>query len=111
MKYIGKKRRQCENEDIHQLQTEAITDLVTLKCNNFKQPVFPYVNYALLYQYLPNDTIKDALSIRKLLKAFFEGIKSYNRVQSELYDEAYKIAERNGIDLNSFIKGDLEFFI
>jgi hypothetical protein len=110
MKYIGKKHCQCENEDIHQLQTDAITDLVTLKCNNFKRPVFPYINYVLLYQYLPQGS-KDALSIKRLLEAFFEGIKSYNRIQSEFYEEAYKIAERNGLDLNNFIEGDLDFFI
>jgi hypothetical protein len=114
MKYIGKKHRECENSDIYQLQTETITDLSTLKCNNYEPPVFPYINYALLYQYLPQnsqDAIKDALSIKKLLEAFFESIKLYKRIQSELYEEARKIAEKNDVDLCNFTEGDLDYFI
>jgi hypothetical protein len=103
-------KRQCENADIHQLQTTVVTDRATLRCNNFKQPTFPYINYALLYQCIPQYS-KDAQSIKKLREAFFESIKSYKRIQSEFYEEAYKIAERNNVNLHDLIEGDLDFFI
>jgi hypothetical protein len=109
MKYVDKKHRECENADIHQLQTTIITDRVTIECNNFKRPIFPYINYTLLYQHIPQHS-KDAESIKKLLEIFFENIKSHSYIRTELYDEAYKIAERHNANLHDLIEGDLEFF-
>jgi hypothetical protein len=110
IKYTGKKHRECENADICQLKAVATTDLITLKCNNFKQPTFPYINHALLYRHIPQYS-KDALSIKRLLETFFESIKSGKRIPSELYEEAHKISDKNGIDLCNLIEGDLDFFI
>jgi hypothetical protein len=110
MKYIGKKHRQCENADIRQLQTTVITDRSTLECKNFKSPIFPYINYALLYQHIPENS-RDAQSIKKLLETFFKDIKSRSYIQSKLHDEAIKIAERNNVNLNDLIEGDLDFYL
>jgi hypothetical protein len=81
---------------------------LSIECNNFRQPTFPYINYALLNQCIP--CLEDALSIKKLLESFFKNIKLYGCVQCNLYGEAYKIAEKNGIDLRTLIGGDLDFF-
>jgi hypothetical protein len=109
MKYIGKKHRQCGNEDIHRLERTVVTDQVILECKNFKSPTFPYIDYDLLYLHLSQDS-KDAQSIKSLMEIFFESMKRYGRIRFELYGEAYAIAERNGIYIKDFIKGDLEFF-
>jgi hypothetical protein len=113
-KNANKKHWECKNADIYQLETETITDRATLKCNNYKKPVFPYINYPLLYNSIPQHlqgAIKDTLTIKKLLESFFESIRLLGRVKIELYEEAYKIAERNRVELSNIIEGDLEFFI
>jgi hypothetical protein len=77
---------------------------------NPKPPIFPYINYTRLYQHIPQYS-KDAQSIKKLLEIFFDDIKSHGYIQSKLYEEAVKIAERYNVDLYDLIEGDLEFYI